>query len=166
MHGSGIYFDGRLRDLQQFLVAARSGSWNTRGTSDQITGKLAAHLPLSGRSPHRRATHHRVGATHPGSARVALGLLSLAPGAHVRLNRGRLRLLELPPGDVVDGSGADRLAARGVPGFLARGGRVAARAGDPAGLDALGSDVELLVQDLEALRQGLDEVDRPSTGTA
>ena len=37
-----------------------------------------------------------------GSARVPLGLLSLAPRPYVRLNRGRLRLLELPPGDVVD----------------------------------------------------------------
>ena len=49
---------------------------------------------------------------------------------------------------------------------VVRAAEVAARAGDPTGLDQLGSDVEVLVQDLEALRQGLDEVDRPSTGTA
>ncbi|MGH3117260.1 MAG: hypothetical protein ACRDQ2_09130 [Gaiellales bacterium] len=42
MHGSGTYFDARLKDAGQFPVAARSGSWNTRGAPDQITAKLAA----------------------------------------------------------------------------------------------------------------------------
>lgn len=49
---------------------------------------------------------------------------------------------------------------------VVRAAEVAARAGDTSGLDQLGSDVELLVHDLEALRQGLDEVGRPSPGTA
>jgi len=42
MHGLGTYFDDRLKSAEQFPVAARSGSWNTRGTPDQITSKLAA----------------------------------------------------------------------------------------------------------------------------
>jgi len=42
MHGSGTFFDARLNDSGQFPVAARSGSWNPRGTPDQITAKLAA----------------------------------------------------------------------------------------------------------------------------
>ena len=42
MHGSGTYFDARLKDDAQYPVAARSGSWNTRGTPDQISSKLAA----------------------------------------------------------------------------------------------------------------------------
>lgn len=42
MHGSGTYFDARLADAEQFPVAARSGSWNTRGTPDRVTSKLAA----------------------------------------------------------------------------------------------------------------------------
>jgi hypothetical protein len=42
MHGSGVYFDARLKDPAQFPVAARSGSWDTRGTPDKITAKLAA----------------------------------------------------------------------------------------------------------------------------
>jgi len=42
MHGSGTFFDERLKDPQQFPVAARSGSWNTRGTPDNVTAKLAA----------------------------------------------------------------------------------------------------------------------------
>ena len=42
MHGSGVYFDARLKDPAQFPVAARSGSWDTRGTPDKITARLAA----------------------------------------------------------------------------------------------------------------------------
>ena len=42
MHGVGTYFDARLKNPQEFPVAARSGSWNTRGTPDQVTSKLAA----------------------------------------------------------------------------------------------------------------------------
>jgi mono/diheme cytochrome c family protein len=42
MHGSGVYFDARLKDPAQFPVAARSGSWETRGTPDKVTAKLAA----------------------------------------------------------------------------------------------------------------------------
>ena len=42
MHGSGTFFDERLSDASQFPVAARSGSWNTRGTPDLVSSKLAA----------------------------------------------------------------------------------------------------------------------------
>lgn len=42
MHGSGTYFDARLKDAAQYPVAARSGSWNSRGAPDQVTSKLAA----------------------------------------------------------------------------------------------------------------------------
>jgi hypothetical protein len=42
MHGVGTYVDARLKDPQQFPVAARSESWNTRGKPDRITPKLAA----------------------------------------------------------------------------------------------------------------------------
>ena len=42
MHGSGTFFDERLKDPGQFPVAARSGSWNTRGAPDRVTPKLAA----------------------------------------------------------------------------------------------------------------------------
>lgn len=42
MHGSGTFFDARLNDPDQYPVAARSGSWNTRGTPDRITAGLAA----------------------------------------------------------------------------------------------------------------------------
>jgi hypothetical protein len=42
MHGSGTFFDARLKDAAQFPVAARSGSWNSRGTPDQVSARLAA----------------------------------------------------------------------------------------------------------------------------
>jgi len=42
MHGSGVFFDERLKDSAQFPVAARSGSWNTRGRPDRVTSKVAS----------------------------------------------------------------------------------------------------------------------------
>jgi mono/diheme cytochrome c family protein len=42
MHGSGTFFDARLNRRDQYPVAARSGSGNTRGTPDRLTAKLAA----------------------------------------------------------------------------------------------------------------------------
>jgi len=42
MHGSGTFYDQRLANKGQFPVSARDGSWNTRGTPDRVTSKLAA----------------------------------------------------------------------------------------------------------------------------
>ena len=42
MHGSGTFFDARLGRRDQYPVAARSGAFNTRGTPDRLTPKLAA----------------------------------------------------------------------------------------------------------------------------
>lgn len=42
MHGSGTFFDARFDNKEQYPVAARSGSGNTRGKPDLITSKLAA----------------------------------------------------------------------------------------------------------------------------
>ena len=42
MHGSGTFFDSRLADGTQYPVSAKDGSYNTRGTPDRITSKLAA----------------------------------------------------------------------------------------------------------------------------
>jgi hypothetical protein len=41
-HGSGTFFDARLADAQQFPVSAKSGAFDTRGTPDVVTSKLAA----------------------------------------------------------------------------------------------------------------------------
>ena len=42
MHGSGTFFDARLNNAEQYPVAAKSGSGNTRGKPDLVTSKLAA----------------------------------------------------------------------------------------------------------------------------
>jgi hypothetical protein len=42
MHGSGTFYDARINNPQQYPVAAKSGSWNTRGVPDKVTSKLAA----------------------------------------------------------------------------------------------------------------------------
>ena len=42
MHGSGTFFDQRLGNPEQYPVAAKSGSFNTRGTPDLVSGKLPA----------------------------------------------------------------------------------------------------------------------------
>jgi hypothetical protein len=42
MHGSGTFYDARLNNKDQYPVAAKSGSGNTRGTPDLVTSKLAA----------------------------------------------------------------------------------------------------------------------------
>lgn len=42
MHGQGTFFDERLKDARRYPVAARTGSWNTRGAPDMVTSKLAA----------------------------------------------------------------------------------------------------------------------------
>lgn len=42
MNGSGTFFDARLSNPEQYPVAAKSGSWNSRGKPDRVTLKLAA----------------------------------------------------------------------------------------------------------------------------
>jgi len=42
MHGAGTFFDARLKNSDQFPVAAKSGAGDTRGTPDKLTPKLAA----------------------------------------------------------------------------------------------------------------------------
>jgi hypothetical protein len=41
MHGSGVFYDARF-NTDQFALSAKNGSWNTRGTPDKVTSKLAA----------------------------------------------------------------------------------------------------------------------------
>src|SRR5499427_704644 len=41
MHGSGTFFDARLNDKQQYPIAAKTGSGNSRGKPDLVTAKLA-----------------------------------------------------------------------------------------------------------------------------
>ena len=79
MHGVGTYVDARLKDPQQFPVAARSESWNTRGKPDRITPKLAAlHFyqlaipaPPAPDGSYEKAAAARGGALFTGKARCS-----------------------------------------------------------------------------------------------
>jgi hypothetical protein len=42
MHGSGTFYDARLNDKSAYPVAARIGSYNSRGKPDQLSSKLVA----------------------------------------------------------------------------------------------------------------------------
>jgi hypothetical protein len=42
MHGSGTFFDARLRDKASYPVASRVSSWNSHSKPDEVTSKLAA----------------------------------------------------------------------------------------------------------------------------
>lgn len=42
MHGTGVFYDARLRDRAQYPIAARTRAGNTRSTPDLVTSKLAA----------------------------------------------------------------------------------------------------------------------------
>ena len=42
MHGSGTYFDPRLRDAAKYPVAAKNNLWNVRAANDLVTAKLPA----------------------------------------------------------------------------------------------------------------------------
>jgi hypothetical protein len=42
MHGKGIFFDPRLKNADQFPVAAKAGFDNVRNSQDMVTAKLAA----------------------------------------------------------------------------------------------------------------------------
>jgi len=42
LHGMGTFWDPRLSDREQYPLAARTGSWNTRSRDDRVTSKLAA----------------------------------------------------------------------------------------------------------------------------
>src|SRR5436309_15676113 len=82
--------------------------------------------PMADRRGGRRAVgrgypsppEERVGASPLAS--VPLRLLSLPARPHMALNRGRLRLLELPLGDVLNRVRRDRFASAGGLGFGGR----------------------------------------------
>lgn len=68
MHGSGTFFDARLAGKDQFPVAAKSGSHNTRGKPDNTTAKLPAlhYYQLSIPAPKPRAGSYNAAAAARG----------------------------------------------------------------------------------------------------
>ena len=79
MHGAGTFFDARLSNKDQYPVAAKSDSWNTRGTPDKLTSKLAElhfyqlSIPAPKAKPgsYDRAAFERGKALFDGSAKCA-----------------------------------------------------------------------------------------------
>lgn len=79
MHGSGTFFDARFNNKDQYPVAAKSGSWNTRGKPDRVTAKLAAlHFyqlsipaPKAPAGSYDRAAFERGKAIFEGAAKCA-----------------------------------------------------------------------------------------------
>jgi cytochrome c5 len=80
MHGAGTFFDARFNDNDQYPVAAKSRSGNTRGTPDRVTLKLAAlHFyqlsipaPVAPVGSYDKAAFERGKALFNGSAKCAL----------------------------------------------------------------------------------------------
>jgi hypothetical protein len=113
MHGLGTFFDDRLKNAQQFPLAARSESWNTRGKPDQVTPKLAAlHFyqlaipaPAVPEGSYDKAAATRGGALFSGKAKCAtchVPPLYTEPGHN----------LHAPPEIGVDSFQADRSPTR------------------------------------------------------
>ncbi len=85
MHGSGTFFDARLSEQTQFPVAAKTGSWNTRGAPDRLTAKLAAlhYYQLSIPAPKAKAGSFDV----PGAER----------GRGLFIGKGKCATCHVPP---------------------------------------------------------------------
>jgi hypothetical protein len=105
MHGSGTYFDPRLRDSAKHPVSVKSGSWNTRGRPDLVTGKLASlhYYQLSIPAPKPKA----------GSFDVA----AAARGKGVFEGRGRCATCHVPPLFIEPGWSMHTPAEIGIDNF-------------------------------------------------
>lgn len=70
MHGAATFVDARFDNKVQYPVAARTGSWNTRGMPDKATAKLAAlhFYELSMPAPKAPAGSYDVAAFERGRA--------------------------------------------------------------------------------------------------
>ncbi|HEY7241162.1 MAG TPA: hypothetical protein VH600_18455 [Burkholderiales bacterium] len=85
MHGSGTFFDQRLNNPDQYPVAAKSGSFNTRGTPDLVTGKLGAlHF-------------YQLAIPAPKAPRGSFNVAAAARGKDVFDGRGQCATCHVPP---------------------------------------------------------------------
>jgi len=79
MHGMGTFFDARFNNKDQYPVAVKSGSWNTRAKPDRVTPQLAAlHLyqlsipaPKAPAGSYDKAAFERGKAIFEGTAKCA-----------------------------------------------------------------------------------------------
>jgi mono/diheme cytochrome c family protein len=107
MHGSGTFFDMRLSDPDQYPVAAKSGSFNTRGTPDLVTDKLPALHFYQLAIPSPKAPK--------GSFDVALA----ARGKEVFNGRGQCATCHVPPLYTEPGENLHSPAELGIDSFQA-----------------------------------------------
>ncbi|MFL6571559.1 MAG: hypothetical protein ACJ8G4_07390 [Burkholderiales bacterium] len=107
MHGSGTFFDMRLSDPDQYPVAAKSGSFNTRGTPDLVTGKLPAlHF-------------YQLAIPAPKAPKGSFDVAAAARGKEVFNGRGQCATCHVPPLYTEPGENLHSPAEMGVDSFQA-----------------------------------------------
>ncbi len=107
MHGSGTFFDMRLSDPDQYPVAAKSGSFNTRGTPDLVTGKLPAlHF-------------YQLAIPAPKAPKGSFDVAAAARGKEVFNGRGQCATCHVPPLYTEPGENLHSPAELGIDSFQA-----------------------------------------------
>jgi hypothetical protein len=107
MHGSGTFFDMRLSDPDQYPVAAKSGSFNTRGTPDLVTGKLPAlHF-------------YQLAIPAPKAPKGSFDVAAAARGKEVFDGRGQCATCHVPPLYTEPGENLHSPAELGIDSFQA-----------------------------------------------
>jgi len=107
MHGSGTFFDMRLSDPDQYPVAAKSGSFNTRGTPDLVTGKLPAlHF-------------YQLAIPAPKAPKGSFNVAAAARGKEVFNGRGQCATCHVPPLYTEPGENLHSPAELGIDSFQA-----------------------------------------------
>jgi len=107
MHGSGTFFDMRLSDPDQYPVAAKSGSFNTRGTPDLVTAKLPAlHF-------------YQLAIPAPKAPKGSFDVAAAARGKEVFNGRGQCSTCHVPPLYTEPGQNLHSPAEMGIDSFQA-----------------------------------------------
>jgi mono/diheme cytochrome c family protein len=107
MHGSGTFFDQRLNNPDQYPVAAKSGSFNTRGTPDLVTGKLPAlHF-------------YQLAIPAPKAPKGSFDVAAAARGKEVFEGRGQCATCHVPPLYTEPGENLHSPAELGIDSFQA-----------------------------------------------
>jgi cytochrome c2 len=107
MHGSGTFFDMRLSDPDQYPVAAKSGSFNTRGTPDLVTAKLPAlHF-------------YQLAIPAPKAPKGSFDVAAAERGKEVFNGRGQCATCHVPPLYTEPGENLHSPAELGIDSFQA-----------------------------------------------
>jgi cytochrome c2 len=107
MHGSGTFFDMRLSDPDQYPVAAKSGSFNTRGAPDLVTAKLPAlHF-------------YQLAIPAPKAPKGSFDVAAAERGKEVFNGRGQCATCHVPPLYTEPGENLHSPAEMGIDSFQA-----------------------------------------------